>query len=129
MWSCQANSTVATSSIQSAGRRLTQTDENDPAILANPPVEWANPGPVPGNPANATVTANQNVFSVSSNVSGSSVGFPLGQQVIVSAQITATGSLRYCSAPHVHHGHDQLWQDKNLSIATLQVQCAPICAT
>ena len=86
---------MSTSSIKPGGRRLQQqSSEDGGAILADPPVAWANPGPVPGNPGNQSVKADTNVFSASPPVTGASIGFPIGQQVIVTANIAATGTPR-----------------------------------
>ncbi|KAK9811999.1 hypothetical protein WJX73_007485 [Symbiochloris irregularis] len=92
--SSAANS-VSTSSITQAGRKLFQEDP----ILADPPVTWANPMPVPGNPANVTTTANKDVFSVSTPpVSATSVGFQLNKQQIITATLTASGNPRSSAA-------------------------------
>ena len=86
---------MATSSIKStAGRRLHQNDEEENRILANPPVEWANPMAVPGNPSNRTVEPIRDVFSVSPPISAADVGFTPGQQVIITAQLAASGKPR-----------------------------------
>lgn len=86
-----ANDSVATASI---GRRLAQSDEEENRILADPPVEWANPGPVPGNPTNTTIKANRAVFSVSDPIPAPRAGFPLSDQHIITASISATGTPR-----------------------------------
>ena len=90
---------MATSSINSAGRRLQQNtggsgESTSGLVLANPPEAIVDPGPVPGNPTNITQKPVQDVYSVSAPVTGASIGFKQGVQYIITAKIASTGQPR-----------------------------------